>query len=76
MVNRDLLAHGIKRRVVYGVPRLWSIPAQVASTEPIAIMFGRGSWIRTNDLQYPKQVATVDNAATEGQRDQSDLANH
>jgi DNA-binding transcriptional LysR family regulator len=38
MVDRDLLPHGIKRRVVYGVPRLWSIPAQVASSDLIAIM--------------------------------------
>jgi DNA-binding transcriptional LysR family regulator len=38
MVDRDLLVHGIKRRVVYGVPRLWSIPAQVAATDLIAIM--------------------------------------
>jgi hypothetical protein len=38
MVDRDLLVHGIKRRVVYGVPRLWSIPAQVAATDLIAMM--------------------------------------
>ena len=30
-------------------------------------LVGRGSWIRTNDLQYPKQVAAVDNPATSGQ---------
>jgi DNA-binding transcriptional LysR family regulator len=38
MVDRDLLVHGIKRRVVYGVPRLWSIPALVAATDLIAVM--------------------------------------
>jgi DNA-binding transcriptional LysR family regulator len=38
MVDRDLLVHGIKRRVVYGVPRLWSIPAQVAATDLVAMM--------------------------------------
>ena len=38
LVDRDLLQHGIKRRVVYGVPRLWSIPAQVTSSDLIAIM--------------------------------------
>jgi hypothetical protein len=39
-------------------------------------VFGRGSWIRTNDLQYPKLFWTVDNSAMGGQRDQIDIANH
>jgi DNA-binding transcriptional LysR family regulator len=38
MIDRDLLAHGIKRHVVYGVPRMWSIPALVASSDLIAIL--------------------------------------
>jgi DNA-binding transcriptional LysR family regulator len=38
MIDRDLLAHGIKRRVVYGVPRLWSIPPLVAGSDLIAFM--------------------------------------
>jgi DNA-binding transcriptional LysR family regulator len=38
MIDRDLLLHGIKRRLVYGVPRMWSIPGLVASTDLIAIL--------------------------------------
>jgi DNA-binding transcriptional LysR family regulator len=38
MIDRDLLLHGIKRRVVYGVPRLWSIAPLVADSDLIAFM--------------------------------------
>lgn len=38
MIDRDLLTHGIKRRFVYGVPRLWSIPPLVANSDLIAFM--------------------------------------
>jgi len=38
MIDRDLLAHGIKRRFVYGVPRLWSIPPLVADSDLVAFM--------------------------------------
>lgn len=38
MIDRDLLAHGIKRRFIYGVPRLWSIPPLVADSDLIAFM--------------------------------------
>jgi hypothetical protein len=32
-------------------------------------LIGRGSWIRTNDLQYPKLYKTVENPATGGKPD-------
>jgi DNA-binding transcriptional LysR family regulator len=38
MIDRDLLLHGIKRRIVYGVPRLWSIPPLIAASDLIAFM--------------------------------------
>lgn len=38
MVDRDLLTHGIKRRMVYGVPRMWSIPPVVADSDLVALM--------------------------------------
>lgn len=38
MIDRDLLARGIKRRFVYGVPRLWSIPPLVADSDLISFM--------------------------------------
>ena len=38
MIDRDLLTHGIKRRFVYGVPRVWSIPPLVADSDLIAFM--------------------------------------
>lgn len=38
MIDRDLLTHGIKRRFVYGVPRIWSIPPLVADSDLIAFM--------------------------------------
>ncbi|HEY0912492.1 MAG TPA: LysR substrate-binding domain-containing protein, partial [Bradyrhizobium sp.] len=38
MIDRDLLTHGIKRRFVYGVPRVWSIPPIVADSDLISFM--------------------------------------
>ena len=38
MIDRDLLTHGIKRRFVYGVPRVWSIPPLVADSDLISFM--------------------------------------
>lgn len=38
MIDRDLLTHGIKRRLAYGVPRLWSIPPLVADSNLISFM--------------------------------------
>jgi DNA-binding transcriptional LysR family regulator len=37
-VDRELLVHGIKRRVVVGVARMWSMPALVAQTDLVAMM--------------------------------------
>ncbi len=48
-------------------PRPLSDPR--AAKPELAENVGRGSWIRTNDLQYPKQVVPVDKAATTGQLD-------
>jgi DNA-binding transcriptional LysR family regulator len=38
IVDRDLLTHGIKRRFVYGVPRVWSIPPLIADSDLISFM--------------------------------------
>jgi DNA-binding transcriptional LysR family regulator len=37
-VDRELLLHGIKRRVVMAVPRMWSMPALVAQTDLVATL--------------------------------------
>jgi hypothetical protein len=37
---------------------------------------GRGSWIRTNDLQYPKLAVTVEKTETSGKEDSHFTANH
>jgi DNA-binding transcriptional LysR family regulator len=37
-VDRELLLHGLKRRVVYSVPRVWSMPAIVASTDLVCVL--------------------------------------
>lgn len=36
-VDRELLVHGIKRRVVMSVPRMWSMPALIAQTDLVGI---------------------------------------
>lgn len=38
LVDRELLLHGIKRRVAMGVNRLWSMPAIVTETDLIGII--------------------------------------
>lgn len=37
-IDRELLLHGIKRRVVMAVPRLWSTPALIAQTDLVGIL--------------------------------------
>src|SRR5439155_6863237 len=37
-VDRELLVHGIKRRVVMSVPRMWSMPSIVAQTDLVATL--------------------------------------
>lgn len=37
-VEKDLIAQGVRRRVVYAVPKLWSVPAIVARTDLIAVL--------------------------------------
>lgn len=37
-VDRELLLHGIKRRVVMSVSRMWSVPALVAQTDLVATL--------------------------------------
>lgn len=39
-VDRELLVHGLKRRVIYSVPRIWSMPAIVAGSD-LACMLPR-----------------------------------
>jgi DNA-binding transcriptional LysR family regulator len=38
LVDRELLVHGIERRVVMSVARMWSVPALVAQTDLIATL--------------------------------------
>jgi DNA-binding transcriptional LysR family regulator len=38
LIDRELLLHGIKRRVVMSVARVWSMPALVAQTDLIATL--------------------------------------
>lgn len=38
MMDRELMAHGIKRRIVCSVPRMWSIPPIVADSDLIALV--------------------------------------
>jgi DNA-binding transcriptional LysR family regulator len=38
LVDRELLVHGIKRRVVMSVARMWSVPALVAQTDLVATL--------------------------------------
>jgi hypothetical protein len=38
--------------------------------------FGRGSWIRTNDLQYPKQWKTLPEGDGRGHADSRGLVSH
>src|SRR5450759_1654807 len=50
------------------VPFRFALDAQISGAQEVPILLGfvgRGSWIRTNDLQYPKLISHVSQSVLE-----------